>query len=105
MTKPREYIDLPPNIPETLAAMHERLNAGTARIKRIEDVQNKMRDELAVNTAATAEILDVLAAARMGFKVLGGLGVAAKWVGILAGAALSIYTAIYAMTHGGATPK
>ena len=34
-----EYIDLPPNIPETLAAMHERLNAGTARIKRIEGVQ------------------------------------------------------------------
>ena len=93
-----EYIELPPDISEALALMQSRLNSGGARMKRIED-------ELKANSATTAEIRDVLAAARMGFKVLGGLGVAAKWLGVLAAAAVSIYTAIYAATHGGATPK
>lgn len=85
-------------VEDQLALIHRRLDRGSERM-------DKMSEELAANTAITEEIRDLMTAARVGFKVLGAFGVFAKWIGMLAGAALAVYTLLYALTHGGATPK
>ena len=64
-----------------------------------------LEEQVRENTALTQEVLDVLRAARVGLKVLGGIGIAVKWIGTLAAAGLAIWTFLYAITHGGATPK
>lgn len=92
-------------MPGELQAIHARLDAGTVRMKKIEAVQAEMHGELLSNSATTSEIRDLMQAARVGFRVLGGLGVAAKWLGTIAAAGVAIYAALYAITHGGATPK
>lgn len=81
-----------------LAAIHERLDRGSARM-------DQMQREMAANTDVTVEIRELMAAARVGFKVLGGLGIAAKWVAAIASAAAAVYGLIYAATHGGQMPK
>lgn len=96
------------NLPTTedrLAAIEERLERGS---ERMELMENELRVNTAdgrTNNAMTAELLDLFQTAKGGFKVLGGLGFLFKWVGIFAGSAVSIYTALYAITHGGTTPK
>ena len=59
---------------------------------------------LQANTAMTAEVRDLLSAFKGGFKVLGWLGLALKWVGAIAAAGIAIYTAAYMATHGGQMP-
>jgi hypothetical protein len=92
-------------VPATLIEISGRLDAGDDRMGRIEAAQKDMRAELRANSEMTSDIRDVLAATRMGFKVIGWLGAGAKWLGMLAAAAVAIYTAFYAALHGGATPK
>lgn len=92
-------------VPSTLDEIRLRLDVGAARMQTMEQNQIDMKSELAANTVITEEIRDFLDAARMGFKVIGALGAVAKWLGILATAALAVYTAFYALTHHGATPK
>ena len=99
-------------MPGELQAIHARLDVGTDRIKKIESVQAKMQAVQAEmhsvmlrNGDTMSEIRDIMAAARVGFKVLGGLGSAAKWLGTIAAAGVAIYAAFYALTHGGMPPK
>jgi len=73
----------------------------TALERRLTDIELDMRK----NTDLTQEIRDVMTAAKVGFKVLGGVGIAVKWAGIVAGGALALYTAFYTFTHGGIPPK
>lgn len=61
--------------------------------------------DVKTNTALTQEIRDVIVAAKVGFKVLGGIGIAVKWAGMIAAGAVAIYTAFYTLTHGGIPPK
>lgn len=77
--------------------MARQLKAGSARVETIEA-------KLDTNTEVTTEVRDFLAAFKGGFKVLGWLGVGAKWVGGMAGAAAAVYTAWYMLTHGGQMP-
>ena len=93
------------SMPATLIEISGRLDAGDARMGRIEADQKFMRAELVANSEMTSDIHTAIAAARTGFKVIGWLGACAKWIGVLAAAAVAIYTAFYAMLHGGATPK
>ena len=95
----------PVTVLSTLDDIRVRLETGSIRMEVMEKNQIDMKRELAANTVITGEIRDLMAAARVGFKVLGGMATAAKWLGILASAALAIYTAFYALTHNGATPK
>lgn len=83
---------------DRITAVDERLDKGSRRMELFET-------ELRENTTATLEIRDILQAARVGLKVLGGIGIAAKWLGTLAAAALAIWTFVYALLHNGATPK
>lgn len=91
-------MDDQPTTPGELSAIHDRLNAGERRMKGIEE-------QIEENTSLTRDIRDLLSAARLGFKVLGGIGIAVKWIGVIAAAGVAIWSAFYAITHGGATPK
>jgi len=81
-----------------LQAIHARLDKGSDRMDR-------MQTELNANTEITREVRDLMNAARVGFKVLGGLGTAAKWIAAIASAAAAVWGLIYAATHGGQMPK
>lgn len=80
-------------VPGQLAAINERLDNGDRRMSGIET-------KLAENTAITSEIKEILAAARLGFKVIGGLGSFIKW----AGGAAAAGAALWAMFHHGPKP-
>lgn len=81
-----------------LASIKRRLDAGSKRMRKIED-------EMAINTEITTEIRDLLAAAKLGFKVLGYLGSGVKWVGSIAAAVGAIWTLAQAFLHIGPPPK
>lgn len=83
-------------IPGELNEIHLRLNAGE---KRMQNIERALED----NTAITRDIKDILDAARVGFKVLGGLGAVFKWAGIVAGALVAIWSFILAVSHGAPT--
>jgi hypothetical protein len=87
-----------PTNSDRLAAIEARLDKGSQRMDVLDEA-------VKINTNLTQEIHDILAAARMGFKVLGWTGTVLKWLGAIAGALVSIYVFVYAATHGGATPK
>lgn len=73
-------------------------------MQSVEDRLGALQDEMAANTAITTEVRDLFASFRTGFRVLGGLGTAAVWAGKIAAAALALWGAFYASTHGGRTP-
>lgn len=83
---------------DRLTAIEERLDRGSQRMDLIDE-------SLKENTELTREIRDLIAAARLGFKVLGGLGMVFKWIGTVATAGLAMWAAIYAITHNGVPPK
>jgi hypothetical protein len=87
-----------PDVATRLADIDQRLARGDTRMASIEA-------DLASNTAITREIRDLMDAARMGLRMLGGLGQAAKWCGVLATAAVALYTAGYMLLHGGQPPS
>lgn len=69
---------------------------------------NNFADELKENSVQTAksravtdEVKALLDEGKAGLKVLGHIGVLAKWVGIVAGACTAVVTFIYAVTHPG----
>lgn len=93
------------SVNERLGAVNERLDRGDRRFDQLDA-------EVAENTRLTrasaedlAAIRDVLTAVRGGLRVLGWLGLAVKWLGGLATAGVAIYTAWYALTHGGDLPR
>jgi hypothetical protein len=71
--------------------------ASDARLKALELA-------LADNTQVTMDVRDLLDAFKGGFKVLGWLGTATKWLGAIAAAGMALYTALYMVTHGGNLP-
>jgi hypothetical protein len=88
----------PASVEDQIAAINERLDAGSKRMKGIEEA-------LTTNTEITQDIHDVIVAARVGFRVLGGLGQAVKWVGMVATGALGLWAFLVALKQGGPGPK
>lgn len=99
----------PTTIPGQLEAIEKRIavseqrtsarfDAGNKRFAAIEKTLGEMLAELKRNTEITTEIRDVKTATRVGTRVV-------KWLGAMAIAGAGIWAAIYALTHGGATPK
>ena len=87
-----------------ISAIHARLDAGDARMARIEK-------SLAANTAATArvegntaELLEWFASGKGAFKVLEGLGKLAKPLAAIVGLCVAIATA-WTIFRTGAPPK
>ena len=81
-----------------------RLEAIEGRLDKIEAAQRE-------NTAATLEgnrdareILEIFQAVRGGFKVLGWIGAAARWVAVIGGALGGAYAAWHSATGGNGKP-
>ena len=87
---------------ETVAAQIAEL---TVSMRDADHDRREMRRELAANTSTTNEIHDLLAAAQGAFKVLGWIGVGARWAGAIAAGCTAVYVAGYMLTHGGQAPK
>jgi hypothetical protein len=105
----------PPSTIQILAASHELLTAQMTELAIGQQFATKERRQqgermtqieelLAENTQMTAQMLDVVKAVKGGIRVLGWIGVAAKWLAGLAAAVAAIYTLIYMATHGGSKP-
>ena len=78
-----------------------------ARLDAIESRMDALDLAMKGNTAATLEgnrdvreLLEIFQAVKGGFKVLGWLGTAAKWVAALVGAAGAVYAAWHTATGG-----
>ena len=92
-------------VPGELSAIHERLDAGDKRMQAIEAQLEENTGLTRENTEITKDIKEVLDAARLGFKVIGGIGAAAKWIGSIATAIAAIWGVLYLLSHGGVPPK
>lgn len=78
---------------ERLSAIEAQLVDGRRRMDVLEAAVGE-------NTDLTRDIRDIMVAARVGFKVLGGLGTLAKWSLYICGAA----AAVWGLIHGAPKP-
>ncbi len=83
---------------ERLKEIEDRLDRGAANMR-------EFRTELAANTETTNEVRALLETGKSGLKVLGWIGVGAKWAGGIAGAIVALWSLIYVATHNGQLPK
>ena len=95
---PHSRDDVPPVTYGDLELIHDQLAEGKARMDR-------MQVAIDQNTEITSEIRDILAAGRMGLRVLGGLGTLAKWVASIATAAGALWGMYQWLKHGAPPPK
>ncbi len=65
------------------------------------DEMRAMRSDLAANSEKTAEIYDLLTAAKGAFRFLSGLGAVIAWAGKIAAGAAALYGLWYGLTHPG----
>lgn len=81
------------------------LGQGTqACLQRGESRMSNIEAELLASGAVIAEIRDILAVAKLGLRVIGGFGVAVRWVGYIAAACAAVYAFGYMILHGGKAP-
>lgn len=81
-----------------LIAIEKELAQGRDRMGRIED-------SIVDNTEMTATIRDIVVAGKTGFKVLGWIGTAAKWIAAVGGAVVAVYAVVHAIKTGHPPPK
>lgn len=108
MNEEKAAAQVPPVSHHDLSKIHELLEAhqalftvGHQRMNDIQAEQAVQKEAIAENTAITTDVRDILAAVKTGLKVLGGLGIAARWVGWMAAAATTVWGLIQAITHQG----
>lgn len=96
-----------PTIEERLQVMEDRLARGSARMRRIEtsvDENTAMTRASAEmtreNAEVTREVLELMQAAKAGFKVAGWIGTALRGAGKLAAAIAGIWALWQAIRHG-----
>ena len=99
-------------VQEAMSAVNTRLEDGTKRMSRIEDSVTAVNDcikanndaalihrikfekTLEENTQATADILDIITAAKGFFKVASAVGSVVKWVTGIAAACIGLWVTI-----------
>lgn len=81
-------------------AIEARLAAGDLRMGDLQAHLAVVRQELARNSEVTEDIREILAAAKVGLRVLGGIGQAVRWLSIVATACVAIWGAWQAFMHG-----
>lgn len=86
--------------PAELTAIHDRLDAGEVRMARIEGQVAENTALTRENTEITKDIAELLYAARLGLKVIGGIGSIAKWAGTVAAALVAIWGLVVALKSG-----
>ncbi|MEY2894059.1 MAG: hypothetical protein RJA98_3967 [Pseudomonadota bacterium] len=85
---------------DRLAAIERRLDAGSKRMDRQDEMRREQAANLKQNTSMTAELLGLFQTAKGGLKFLEVLGVVGKWLGGLAAAAVAVYSAYHVMRYG-----
>lgn len=75
-----------------------------ARLDAIELAQKQAFAATLEGNRDAREMLEIFQAVKGGFKVLGWLATAAKWVGWLAGGAAAVY-GLWQVMHGSVPPK
>ena len=78
-------------------AVRDGIKAGNTRIGALE---GELRD----NSAVTTEIRDILSVAKVGLRVLGGVGTLVRWAGYIAAAGVSLFAMWQAIRNGGPKP-
>jgi hypothetical protein len=85
-----------------------RFEKGATRMDTLADLIDENRKAhaanakaLAENTKITKEIKETFDAVKGGFKVLGWIGVAVKWVGSIAGGVAAVFALYYTLINGG----
>lgn len=105
LVSPEHRAALERAIAERLAPINERLDRGAEKMDAMSSSIGEIRAELASNTITTNEVRELLDVGRNGLKVLGWIGIGAKWAGGVSTAILALWTAFYAATHNGQLPK
>lgn len=100
------------SVQEAMDAVNTRLDDGTKRMSRIEDSVTAVNDcikahndaalvhrikfekTLEENTQATADILDIISAAKVFFRVAGAIGAVLKWGTGIAAACIGLWVTI-----------
>ena len=86
---------------EVVTSHHLAQAASNSRDARMAELEAAMRK----NTAITEEVSAMLTPLKGLIKTVGWLGTAIKWLGMIAAAFISVYTAVYVATHDGNYPK
>ena len=89
---------------EHLADVAATMQEVRACLQRGDTRMGSLEAALTGNSAVTAEVRDILSVAKMGLRVLGGVGMLVRWCGYVAAAGAAIYSAWYMATHGGKPP-
>jgi len=93
------------SIDERFAAGSQRMDALQGGINQVAATVEGMADELAKNTEITTEVRDLMTTIKGGFRIVGWLGIAAKWVARVATAAGTLWGVMYLFFHNGQPPK
>lgn len=83
-----------------LSEINARLDAGDRRMGAIEASLKENTRLTVTNTEITMEIRELMELGKAGFRLLGWAGVAVKWLGVIAGGAVAVWTAYQAFRHG-----
>ena len=94
----------PPSLEDRFRAIEERLAHGSARMKRIEKSVDDNTKITKANTEMTGQLLELMQAAKAGFRVAGWVGTAVRWLGRLAAAVATILALWHMVKNGGAPP-
>jgi hypothetical protein len=89
-----------PTIEERLQVMEDRLARGSARMRRIETSVDENTAMTRANAEMTREVLELMQAAKAGFRVAGWVGTALRGAGKLAAAIAGIWALWQAIRHG-----
>ena len=100
--------DTTPSTDARLSEIEGRLDRGSPRMDELSDAISENTRITEEGNHVIAEVREMLAAGKTVVKVLNWIGRAALktlvWAGKIAGAAVAIYAAFYAITHGGQPP-
>ena len=80
-------------------------NQATERAGRASERMGLIEGKLEENTNMTAELLDIIQAVKGGFRVLGWLGIAGKWIGGIAAGIVAVYSMAQLFLHFGQPTK
>jgi hypothetical protein len=100
-----DHMESAPVERDRIKAIEARLEEGREIMMGHDEQLKLIRQELQENTDVTTDIRDLMSAGKTGLKVLGWIGVAAKWVASIALAITAVWGVIYTITHGGTPPK
>ena len=65
---------------------------------------SSVQSELQQTSQTIGEVRDILAAVKVGLKVIGGIGTLVRWAGYVAAAGAAIYTFWHMLKNGGKPP-